>query len=245
MMVRRTFGRGVLAVLAGVAAMLLSGCDVNSPTMGFIWQEPYYPKLKVEVETPEGIKTGYSVIEVKWDKAGRGFNVRGEAVAVDLPKGETLFVLLGSGSSGDWAAYLHQIVKLENSPEDQALYYSRIAANRQVWPITGDHLPPWVDDRTNYPYFVRFRDIKDPKTVERVDPADLAKTFGPGVKLKSFTLQMTDEPVTEGIAERLPKPPYIRNFVYEGEDSEALNLYKGKKVSEVIGIESFRQGFAK
>ena len=196
--------RSVLSVLACGAAALLSGCDVNSPTMGFIWQEPYYPKLKVEVETPEGIKTGYSVVEVKWDKAGHGFNVRGDAVAVDLPKGQTLFVLLRSPSSVDWAAYLHQIVKLESPSEDQAIYYSQIAANRTIWavPRTKEYFGN-KESHDNYPYFVRFKDIADPKSMEQVDPDDLAKTFGPGVKLKSFTLQMTDEPVTVGIEKRL------------------------------------------
>lgn len=237
--------RGVLAVLAGGAAMLLSGCDVNSPTMGFIWQEPYYPKLKVEVETPEGIKTGYSVIEVKWNKAGRGFNVRGEALAVDLPKDQTLFVLLGADASVDWAAYLHQIVKLENSPEDQALYYSRIAANRQVWtvPRTKEYFGN-REVHDNYPYFVHFRDINDPKSVEQVDPDDLAKTFGPGVKLKSFTLQMTDEPVTEGIEKRLGwLSEYARRGArLNGDTSIAVST---NELSDNLGAGSFKVGFSK
>ena len=192
-------------MLASGTAILIGGCDVNSPTMSGIWQEPYYAKLKVEVDTPEGVKSSHSVIEVKWDKAGRGFNVRGEAVAVDLPQGETLFVLLRSPTSVDWAAYLHQIVKLENSPEDQALYYRQIAANRAIWPIPRTkEVFGNKEVRDNYPYFVRFRGIRDPKSVEQVDPDDLEKTFGPGYKLKRFTLQMTDGPVTVGIERRLP-----------------------------------------
>jgi hypothetical protein len=237
--------RSVLGVLAGGAAVLLSGCDVNSPVMGWIWEEPYFAKLNVEIDTPAGVKSGYSVIEVKWGKSGQSFNVRGEAVAVDLPTGQTLFVLLQSPSSVDWAARLHDNID-RNALVAGDNYYLSIAGNRSVWPVrrTKEYFGN-KELHDNYPYFVRFKDIKDPKTVERVDPDDLSKSFGPGYRLRSFTLQMTDEPVTEGIAERLPKPPYIRNFVYEGEDSEALNLYKGKKVSEVIGIESFRQGFAK
>jgi hypothetical protein len=244
-MARRAFGRGVLAVLAGGAAMLLSGCDVDSPMMGFMWQEPYYPKLKVEVETPEGIKTGYSVIEVKWDKAGRGFNVRGEAIVVDLPGGQTLFVLLRSANSADWAAYLHQIVKLENSPEDQALYYSRIAANRQVWtvPRTKEYFGN-KEVRDNYPYFVRFRDINDPKSVEQVDPDNLAKTFGQGVKLKSFTLKMADEPVTVGIEKRLGwLNEYARRGArLNGDTSIAVST---NELSDNLGTGSFKAGFNK
>lgn len=234
--------RKVLSVIAGCAAALLAGCDVNSPTMDYIWQEPHYPKLKVEVETPEGIKTGYSVIEVKWNKAGRGFNVRGEAVAVDLPKGQTLFILLRSASNADWAAWLHQIVKLENSPEDQALYYSRIATNRQVWmiPRTKEYFGN-KEQHDNYPYFVRFGNINDPKSVEQVDPDDLAKTFGPGVKLKSFTMQMTNEPVTVGIEKRLEWLESIR-----GKNLDNSNLYDiNAPLNAKLNSGDFRRGFKK
>ena len=195
--------RGVLGVLAGGAAMLLSGCDVNSPTMGWSWEEPYYPKLKVEVETPEGIKTGYSVIEVKWNKAGRGFNVRGEAVAVDLPKDQTLFVLLRSPSNVDWAARLHDNID-RNALVAGDNYYLSIAGNRSVWPVrrTKEYFGN-KELHDNYPYFVRFKDIKDPKTVERVDPDDLSKSFGPGYRLRSITVQMTDQAVTVGLEKRL------------------------------------------
>ncbi|MEO6202469.1 MAG: hypothetical protein ABIU05_13315 [Nitrospirales bacterium] len=52
--------------------------------------------------------------------------------------------------------------------------------------------------RQNYPLLVTFTDINDPKTVQQVDPGNLAATFGPGVSLKRITLEITDEPVTEG-----------------------------------------------
>ncbi len=48
-----------------------------------------------------------------------------------------------------------------------------------------------------------FGNIADPKTVERVDPNDLATGFGKGVKLRRITVQMTDAPVTTGIEKRL------------------------------------------
>jgi hypothetical protein len=86
---------------------------------------------------------------------------------------------------------------------------------------------------------VTFGDIKDPTSVARVDPDDLAASFGAGVKLKAITVEITDDAVTTGIEKRLPRPPYSRSFIYEGEESNALNLYKGKRVTEVIGTENF------
>lgn len=56
---------------------------------------------------------------------------------------------------------------------------------------------------------VTFRDIDDPASVEKVDPANLAATFGEGVSLKRITVELTDGPVTRGIEERLPWLPNV------------------------------------
>ena len=50
---------------------------------------------------------------------------------------------------------------------------------------------------------VTFADRDDPTSVARVDPDDLAASFGEGVKLRRITVQLTDDPVTSGIEERL------------------------------------------
>lgn len=50
---------------------------------------------------------------------------------------------------------------------------------------------------------MRFGDIADPKTVERVDPDDLAASFGMGVKLRRITVQITEDAVTKAIGQRL------------------------------------------
>jgi hypothetical protein len=193
--------RGVLWVLAGASA-LLTGCSLNPDDMGFLWQKPYYAKLKVEVDTPQGVKSGASVIEVTWDKANKGFKVRGEAVAVDLPGGQTVFALLRSKSSVDWAAYLHENVKLDGPIETHEELYRKVAADRRVWPVKRRAVTA-ISDVDNYPYFVRFKDTADPKSVEQIDPDNLAKSFGAGYQLKSLTVQMTGEPVTSGIEKRL------------------------------------------
>jgi hypothetical protein len=54
------------------------------------------------------------------------------------------------------------------------------------------------------PLLVRFRDLNDPTTVERVDPFDLAGSFGAGVKIKRATIEITNAPVTTGIEQKLP-----------------------------------------
>jgi hypothetical protein len=54
-----------------------------------------------------------------------------------------------------------------------------------------------------YPLMVTFADLADPASVALVDPNDLAATFGPGVRLKAVTLEVTDAPVMEERVEAL------------------------------------------
>ncbi|MCV3238603.1 hypothetical protein [Mesorhizobium sp. ZC-5] len=58
--------------------------------------------------------------------------------------------------------------------------------------------------REAYPLLVTFTNIADPNTVMRVDPDDLAATFGLGVSLKRITLETTDSEVTSKAAKALP-----------------------------------------
>ena len=49
-----------------------------------------------------------------------------------------------------------------------------------------------------FPMLVTFDDIADPMSVRLVNPAALDATFGPGIKLDTVTLAMTDAAVTSG-----------------------------------------------
>lgn len=50
---------------------------------------------------------------------------------------------------------------------------------------------------------VTFGDLTDPTSLERVEPDDLAASFGNSVRLKRITTQLTDEPVKAGLKARL------------------------------------------
>jgi hypothetical protein len=173
----------------------------------------YRYRLTVEVETPEGLKTGSSVIEVKQRLVRAGSSpanmaverrVRGEAVAVDLPGGRTLFVLLRSDNNFEWASYVMQTLAPHSDSETfaQQLDNMLLLEGEIVLPRT---FPPvgHLEERSAYPMLVTFRDLDDPTSVEEVDPDDLAATFGGDVSLKRITVRITDGPVTGGIEERL------------------------------------------
>ena len=211
--------RGAMGLLAVAATLVLASCHGVTHERF----EPVRYRLMAMVETPEGLRSGSSVIEVTWAMSrtspplgGSGYTVKGEAAAVDLPDGQTLFVLLRSAEDVDWAAWVIKriptagmIEQAKPTPSDRAAriasekrYLDLVRADRgahAVWRLEPPHNLPGL----SIPYFVRFRDLSDPKSVEQVDPDDLAKSFGPRVWLKSLTVQVTDAPVTTGIAKRL------------------------------------------
>lgn len=123
-------------------------------------------------------------------------HARGEAVAVELPGGKVLFALLRTEQTSDGAAWFP--FRAIKTPKFEG-EYSGVRRTRYMErnKLAGT-LPP-----KDYPMLVTFRDPTDPQTVERVDPDDLAATFGPGVALRRITVQMTDDPVTTGIEKRL------------------------------------------
>ena len=195
-------------ILSFLAALLLVGCSLTDET------PTYRYRLTVEVDTPQGVRSGSSVIEVDTRAVRPGSNparqgveidVRGEAVAVDLPDGQTLFALLRSDNDVDWAGRVMLLLSprtnepfLEQFDNMLALRGRGALELPRMWPPTG-----FLEERSAYPMLVTFGDLDDPTSVTLVNPDDLAASFGEGVTLRRITVEMTDEPMTEGIVERL------------------------------------------
>jgi hypothetical protein len=207
------------AVMAGVAT-LLAGCSM------FPDVHTYRYRLTVEVETPKGIRSGSSVIESSASES-KGLNgsqvhseLHGEAVAIDMPDGGTLFALLdaGEGTAPFAAAAYREIlpksVIIENSGwkvEHDAIEHQTVAAD----------VPPKY-----YPIFVRFTDIKDPASVVKVDPAHLERDYGAGVRLKRVFVQITDDDVTTGIEKRFSWWTQFRNLHLDGSPARYEDMTK-------------------
>lgn len=174
-----------------IALLSLSACGENHE-----WRQ----KTILEVETPAGTVTGSSVAQmsVRWfgklelmlsNGAGLSTGVRGEAAFVEVAPGRFLFALFK-----------------ELQPFQTTELFREAADGRESRSITArlEHIrekrlvPP-----LRYPMLVTFDDINDPKTVKLVDPANLAATFGEGFALKSISVEITDEEVTEGKVERV------------------------------------------
>lgn len=186
MMTRRGFG-GVL--LGGAAIATLGGCGKR---------ETFRYKMTVEVETPAGIKSAFAVRQINHSTPGSGpalgeskpqWSVKGEAVAVDVAPEKTLFALLvGANGEADYAGrYLDFLLKEQGKKQGGVL---------DLYPAKPALRAPQVTDML--PMLVTFRDVNDPSSVVKVNPDDLAASFGQGYRLKSIIAQVTDELVTTG-----------------------------------------------
>lgn len=157
----------------------------------------YRYKMTVEVETPEGLRTGSSVIEVRAhhepsilpEQGGDITEVVGEAVAVDLPNKQTLFVLLAPSP---------QYTAWSLLPKGQLRTY----ANKARWLAEPGRTRVLPADK--YPLLAHFEDISRPETVEQVYPDNLDRVFGPGTLIRRIVIESTNEPVTNAIKNRLP-----------------------------------------
>ena len=192
--------------IVGAMSSILSGCSsVGQRTVRY--------RLTLVVETPEGERSGSSVVEVIYgDQSafaglaqGANWSVQthGEATAIDLGQRGILFALLTRDPSRSSAP---------SEPGD--VVYSIFKTYFPHGIVSGragaDKLDAIMRDKPKMdlpfdklPMLVRFRYINDPTTVERVDPNDVAASFGPGVKLVRATIEITHDAVTTGIEQYL------------------------------------------
>jgi hypothetical protein len=151
----------------------------------------------------------------------------GEAVVLDLGSPGTLYALLVPGS--DIRSGPETIVLRTFGFPDGILQGSIEGALRQVEGLAGKRELSLM----SLPLLVRFRDSNDPKTVERVDPLDIGKSFEAEAKLVRATLEIvpsgmwplnsygiSGEPITTGIEKRLRWLPEHYDFKFDGQRYE-------------------------
>ena len=188
MMARRTFGRGVLGLLAGTASVLtLGGCGRKVSTLRY--------RLTVEVETPEGVKTGSSVLEDAFNP-GNSYEFSGsrrtygEAPTVDLGGARYLFALLADPT------YKRSMQNMISQMFDYPEYPSPVKSIKLVdrFAEANDSKPLIVIKPEDYPMLVTFGDINDPKSVREVNA---------GI-VRRITVQVVDQktPLTDGFEAR-------------------------------------------
>ena len=180
--------RGVLAGLTLGMAALLAGCNPFEASRSYRFRM-----------TVEGAVTGSAVYEVLATKTRMvllaeekpgGSLLRGEALVLERSDGP-VFVLLKRPDSGNSLAAAVTYALAPDLPQ---------GGHENFWTAMGE-LGGWFGSakaelpRADWPLMVRFRDINDPRSVERVDPA--------AVGVKRIVLETTSDEVTTGIEKRL------------------------------------------
>jgi hypothetical protein len=170
--------------LFAILLFTLSACREN---------HSWHQKLTLVVDTPQGEVTGSSVVEVRvsfYDPPSFGtevaYELTGEATVVEVLPGRYLFALMGDSEERFFRATKDRFVGMKRGE-----WLRAIPDQTEPVVLTGDLIP----------MLVTFDDITDPQSVQLVDPADLAASFGPGVGLKAVLLEVTEEPVTGGRVE--------------------------------------------
>lgn len=197
---------GVLPILWLLGLVLFS--LIISPTA------EWHSKQTIVIETPAGEVTS-SVVRGKymreeWLLRRINSDQWGEALVIEVSPGRYLFAVIE-----------------EFKPEEVRIFGSSgsdIERARKLRWMRGQpkEIPP-----EQYPLMVTFGDLKDPASVMEVDPFKLPATFGAGYRIKSYTLEITGEPVTDGRIEALlPWLPEYHEQRLDGQrygTSEATN----------------------
>lgn len=202
-------------------------------------------KITVNVETPEGLKTGWAVREVTNhdntifgvalpDVGARISSVKGEAVVVDLGKRGVIFGLIENGSYGElYSAF--SVKGASQTADDLKKLKTGLSAALQ---------------ESDWPQFVIFTDIKDPKSVilvhgrrfdikaqDMLPVDDTEKIFGDGVKISNIKIYIVDQPVTWGIEERLIWLPIVKKGSLDGKMATVST-----ELSNILHHGNFKQG---
>lgn len=188
MMARRVF----LGLLASAGAAVLAGCNP------FGGRRTFRFRMTVEVNTPDGVKTGSSVIEFYANKEfaltseeGSGFTSgisQGEAVVVDIPSGPVFALLTNSHDATGLDILGAFAPELWDQPYQAKL--DKVSELGGPFASARAELP-----RKDWPLLVRFRDINDPASVVLVNPDYIG--------IRHVFLESTTDSVTRGIERRL------------------------------------------
>ena len=194
-------------------------------------------RMIVNVETPEGLKTGSAVRKIiLYCEPQIGEQVgchaglmSGEAVAVNLGKRGVLFSLMdGDGS--------YRVLFNTFPAPVPPLTANGIRYYKNLHKAVATLLPK------DYPKMVTFSDMKAPKTIQAVDSNNLAKTFGSGVKLEDIKIEITHDPVVNRIDKYLPwlKEIYAKQSRLNGSTSTAIF---NNDLASNLGAGSFKIGW--
>lgn len=127
--------------------------------------------------------------------------LRGEATVVDLGSRGLLFCLLRGDPTRPKSPQA-------NPTSLPAWYYKQridgVTPMGSLYDELNKTRPKMEIPLDALPFLVRFGDPKESATIDRVDPLNMAASFGDGVRLMRAVMEITDDSITHGIINQLP-----------------------------------------
>ena len=171
-------------------------------------------RVTLQVNTPQGVRTASGVWSLKVGDFRYHPRFSGEAIPLDLPNGRTVFALLDlRGADQEPAGAVSMMVQhalwrrygyphfAKDSPGKHVDY---LKAHYRNVTTRLDCEPQSVNDVGECPLLVSFLDPRKPSTVFALDPNNLDAVLGHGYSLRSFFVQITDDPPSRQLGDRLP-----------------------------------------
>jgi hypothetical protein len=177
-------------------------------------------KLTAEVMTPDGLKTGSSVVEVNYERGGdygggpsEVMWAIGEAVYIDLGKGKNLFITLTKRLSGRNNYNVRSSIIEKGGASN--VFGVFLKAYEVPWELGKERelcstisakakLEPKSLSPLDLPTLVTFENINDVKSAQIIQPDELASFFGAGYGTIKSSVALTNDPVSNSLSGLLP-----------------------------------------
>lgn len=202
----------ILGILFSISLISVAACE-EAPKL-----EQNF-KITVTVETPYGIQSGSTVRQIQnsmpdidWPDRGNPARVSGEAVVVEMGEGKPpIFALISDASAREFYSAF-PVPDAGPTTAKGIAYHSNLPVGTSG-----------MVELRQWPQFVTFTDLDDPKTVKslmsiqscylpmpqearikckevgpHITENTLNQYFGEGVSIKSVTIEITDEPIDWG-----------------------------------------------
>ncbi len=167
-------------------------------------------RLTIEMETPEGIRSGAGVVSVHPDRSySRGGHTisKGDAVLVDLGGGRNIIALLAHIDKSIDTDGMNYLALRAYKAAGRNVSFNEMSRLTGTVPVTGALIP----------VLITFADLRDPLTARVVPSDDMTAVLGNGYRLRSVSVGVVanglwpldfggflGEPVTRGIEAKLP-----------------------------------------
>ena len=218
----------IVTALVGVFCVAVGGAIIAYR----VTYPAYTHRMKVFIEIEDGAeaRSGSGVLEVELKfglPVGPGLSctIRGDAIPIELKSGPVVAVLHQyyneylptGGPAGQTRAGFCTLALvaygLGGTPSQDALQALASKSGRVGVPHRG------------IPSFVFFSDPKIPSTAKLVLDEDFPQVLGPGVRLRSVSLQLTNEPITRGVIQKIPAVAAVLSRK-DGRESRRPRIYE-------------------